>query len=129
MSSITQGFVRGLRIAQRELIVKHVNGPQPFIAFGDKQSIVALMSLNLLKGDAHHRPRFTMLTETGREAAAMILGQYADALVEAGCLEPDYFPERPLDILARLKARPRPEPETPGILAAQMAEAPAKPAR
>ena len=54
-------------------------------------------------------------------AVAMILGDYADALVRAGLLEQ----ENPLLVLQRLKAARRGElPETPAELAVSMENAP-----
>lgn len=107
--------IRKLTLLQREVLVSHVGGDQPVIR-GPAWQTPKLIDLKCLR--AINGGRITTLTERGRHAAAVILGEYADALVAAGCLEPDV---RPIDMLARLKADKRPEPDTPAELAAIMA--------
>lgn len=128
MSFITKAFVRRLSVVQREVLIEHVAGAKAVVVSkqGDEgySTVLKLISLQLVRGDHHHRPRFTMLTEAGREAAAMVLAEYADALVAAGCLEPAL---RPLDLarmlrdtrdemrVARMPARPAKRGEIPTI--------------
>ncbi len=143
MVSITTTFVRNLTIAQREALIKHVEAAQPRVfnhSDTEKRTFQAtvsrLIGLQLVMGDNPIRPRFTTLTMAGREAVAMVLGEYADALVAAGCLEmvggkPAL---RPIEVLARLKekaladkaARNPRAAGTPSELAVQMAESPEK---
>lgn len=104
-SFITAHFLRRLSVAQREELVNHVAGAQPFTVGprGDGARMFCvrkLIELGLIKGDHRERPRFTHITDAGREAAAAILGEYADALVQAGCLEARL---RPIDLVELIK--------------------------
>lgn len=105
MPFVTPAFVRRLSVVQRDELTKHVAGAQPVIVskMGDDgryQTIRKLVELQLVRGDDPHRPRFTALTEAGRRVAAIILGEYADALVAAGCLEEKL---RPIDLVNLIK--------------------------
>ena len=106
MSFVTAVFVRRISIAQREELIRHVASNQPFIvaARGDDgrmPTVRRLIELNLLKGDDRVRPRHTYLTDAGRECVAMILADYADALVAAGCLTERV---RPIDLVDLIKS-------------------------
>lgn len=106
MSFITAAFLRRLSVAQREELIRHVAGAQPVVISkrgddGRYQTIRKLVDLQLVRGDDSNRPRFTALTYEGREAAAAILAEYADALVGAGVLEEKL---RPLDLVELIKA-------------------------
>jgi hypothetical protein len=110
MSFITKAFVRRLSVVQRAVLIEHVAGAKPVVVSktgleGDYATVRKLIDLQLVRGDHSNRPRFTMLTDAGREVAAILLAEYADALVAAGCLEPSL---RPLD-LARMLANTRDE--------------------
>lgn len=105
-SPLTPVFIRRLSIAQREELVRHVGGAQQFIIAaratdGRIATTRSLIEFKLLRGDDRHRPRFTYLTNLGREAAAIILAEYADALVEAGALTEKL---RPIDLVGLIKA-------------------------
>ena len=68
------------------------------------------MGLGLLQnespGPMPAKPRALILTELGRQAVSLLLAEYADALVRAGCLDAE--PLTPLMILQRLKAARKP---------------------
>ncbi len=98
----TDGSVRRLSVAQREMLVEHVdrhvpvdNRPGPRIV----QVRTWLVTSGLLKGypAGAPRPTHTALTDEGRAAVGFILGQYADTLMRTGLLE------RPLDVARYLK--------------------------
>lgn len=102
---VSDGDIRALRTGQREMLLRHVNRPVEVNIHDHPQIRISLLAKGLLRGyptDAA-RPRHTVLTEHGRYAACLILGDYADALVAAGFLD---FPlgERPLAMLQRWKA-------------------------
>lgn len=99
--ALTDGDVRRLTPNQRDLLIEHVDGEVDVVKSDHHQSIVrnSLMQLGMLRGTEKVRPRFTVLTDRGRLALAMVLGQCADSLVRAGLLEQP----NPLDVLRRLK--------------------------
>jgi hypothetical protein len=73
---------------QRNFLIKHIDGsgeiPVPVFVAERKGPRAALIARGLLKPN---RPNFaskTLLTEKGRAVLAIILGEYADALVRAG---------------------------------------------
>lgn len=103
---LTDIAIRKLSAAQREYLIRHVADRVPVNTGGPTAGPrIALSGYGLIRGWPYevHRPRFTELTDHGRYAAALLLGDYTDALVAAGYLE---FPldERPFEVLQRLKA-------------------------
>lgn len=88
-------IVKRLTVHQREALVAHVPGPVPVDrrcpsseAQARRKSTKVLMDRELVRGDSNDdHPKQTRLTESGREAAAIVLAGYAEALVKAGCLE------------------------------------------
>lgn len=106
-ASFSDDDIRKLTFHQRNLLLAHIDGPVDVAAtdVGKVQMRNGLMGGGLLRGDPANtiRPRRTALTEAGRRALGIILGEYADALVRSGLLEQ----ERPLDVLRRLKALSR----------------------
>ncbi len=97
--------IRKLRHAQRASLIRHIDQAVE-VDIGDApHTRLSLISLGLIQGYpiGAVRPRHTVLTEAGRYAAALILGDYADALVAAGFLD---FPldEQPYAVLQRMKA-------------------------
>lgn len=84
-----------LSVYQREMLVSHVPGMQPIDQRVDPatnarfRTITILVRDGLVKYDRdnRYRPTATYLTDLGREVAAAILADYAEALVEAGALE------------------------------------------
>lgn len=111
MTFITSSYVRTLSIPQREILIKHVPGPVEFKVcvssqdlkkeVGQLMAVRKLIDLQLIRGDQSFRPRYTSLTRYGREAVAIILAEYAEALILAGALEPE---RRPIEILEQIKA-------------------------
>lgn len=88
-----------LSIAQRDLIIAHIDGPQPaMVKEGPTRKF--LMGRGILiscRRDGTPRNRmqavhYTMITDDGRETMAQILADYAEALVRAGCLDPHAVP-------------------------------------
>lgn len=109
---VTDALVRKLSNAQREHLLQHVDGPVPIIrrdARVDKSYLTgpALHQLGLVIGTPYRsmRPSHTILTESGRDAVAKILANYADALVTAGALDRENL--RPLDLVALVKTGPK----------------------
>lgn len=108
-----ESIVRRLSGTQRELLVDHIDQGAPV---RPQQALTrsALLALDLIRSTRPHdrHPRRTVLTEKGRMVLAMLLGQYADALVKAGyALMPSGFldgqpDETPMQVLERLKAKP-----------------------
>ena len=99
---LTEGDVNRLTTSQRDMLVDHIDGEVEVIATHLARVRISLMQIGLLRGATCHtiRPRATVLTERGRMAVGMILGQCADRLVRAGLLEQ----ENPLQVLRQLKA-------------------------
>lgn len=109
-STLSDASIRKLTMLQRNLLIDHIDGEVDVVLSDPHktQTRNAMMVLGLLRGTPSqaNRPRATVLTERGRMAVAMILGDYADALVRAGLLEQ----ENPLLVLQRLKAARQPAP-------------------
>lgn len=103
---------------QRGMLIAHIDGAVDVTTHGHHHVVVrnSLMSNGMLRGETPGgRPRATVLTERGRMALAMVLGDYADALIRAGLLDQ----ERPIEVLARIKARAR-EALLPARMAAEV---------
>lgn len=105
-------FISKLSSSQRRLLISHIEGPQPIERTGPSgrgiSSVDCLLRAGLLR--AHPvgvvRPKFTDLSESGRNAVAKILSEYAEALIAVGCLEIDpALPSatRPIKMLSRIK--------------------------
>ncbi len=120
--TISDAKIRNLTAHQRNMLIDHIDGPVDVVASDGHrvQCRGALMRMRLLRGTPPGavRPRHTVLTEDGRMAVAITLGDYADALIRAGLLEQ----ENPLQVLQGLKAAWREEPTAPRDLAAAMRE-------
>lgn len=101
--TISDATIRKLSSYQRGLLIDHIDG-QVAVRLVDNLVMArkALIDAGLLIGIPANtaRPRYTSLTERGRMAVAMILGDYADALVRSGLLEQ----ENPLNVLRQLQA-------------------------
>lgn len=96
-----------LSACQRAVLIEHVPGRVPInneidpAAALRRSTIQALTSAELIQPDRKGamRPRFTMLTELGREVVCCVLGQYADALVQCGLMD------KPVDFTVPSPAR------------------------
>jgi hypothetical protein len=101
--------IRLLTAAQRVLLIRHIDWPVEVLTSGSQlaQSRKILMILGLIRPHPFGavRPRYTVMTEEGRRAVCIILGDYADALIGAGLLEQ----EDPVAALRRLQREVRPE--------------------
>ena len=128
MVEVTNRLVSRLSVVQRRKIVEHVHGPVPVIRSKSQKVkdflvVDALRRLGLVQAipPGSSRPTHSELTLAGREAAAKILAECADMLVAAGALDESVFAERPLAVLARLRAEkaaagpeaPETAPESP----------------
>lgn len=106
---LSAGEVRQLSPAQRDHLIDHIDGAVAIVRAGPHLAPVrhSLLKLSLLQPQERGttRPAFTILTERGRRAVGMILGECADALVRAGLLEQ----QNPLQVLRELKARLSPD--------------------
>jgi hypothetical protein len=103
-------IARLLSNIQRNCLIDHVPGPQPFHTNTHrqtKQSLVDLKLLGPLSGILPTRPAELKLTELGRETVCIILGQYADALVSCGVLH-DPLTEIELQSAIRESTRRKP---------------------
>ncbi len=98
---ITDEAIRKLSPNQRSLLIDHIDGEIQIAGAHQIKARNSLMQAGLLRGPNHqiNRPRTTVLTEAGRRAVGVILGDYADGLVRAGLLEQT----NPLAVLRRLK--------------------------
>ena len=86
---LPKAIARLLSNIQRNCLIEHVPGPQPFHISKARQTKQSLFDFKLLGtpgGIPNARPTELRLTELGREVACIILGQYADALVSCGVL-------------------------------------------
>lgn len=112
LPEINDAYVRRISIAQRAVLVEHIDGAVP-LDRRDRfhtQTIGTLMTMKLLRDEKSGgvdyvcavRPRATMLTVRGREALAKILAEYADAISKVIELQADEI--RPMEMLKRLKA-------------------------
>jgi hypothetical protein len=99
---LTDHAIRRLKPAQRELLVDHIDGAVELAVSYMVQTRASLLKAGLLRGHpvGTARPRQTVLTEAGRHAVGVILGDAADSLVRAGLLEQD----NPLAVLRRLQS-------------------------
>ncbi len=87
-----QGVAQGLSWSQRNMLIAHIDGPQPVIVGTDFKPRYGLITRGLLRGvisltaPPNHvkRPQFTCLTENGRSVLAWVLADYADKLIAAG---------------------------------------------
>lgn len=107
--------------AQRDLLIAHIDGPQPLTIGHESMVRNALLARDLLRFNDRtaFRPKTTHLTDTGREVLCIILGDYADALVRAGALD-----EAPTIVLKRSPKIAEPaEPELPLSAEANVAAA------
>jgi hypothetical protein len=99
-----QRLASRLSVAERDELVKHVGSEQPFVAYRPDnrgKTIASLLRERLIKGEPLTSPKKTSLTVRGREVAAIVLGEYADALVAAGCLD---RPLRPIQLALLVKS-------------------------
>jgi len=78
-----------LKVAQRDLLIEHANGPNPIDRSSPREgSRVVLKRHGLIfwsNAMGNHNvsaPTHSALTELGRETVCCILGQYADSLVQ-----------------------------------------------
>jgi hypothetical protein len=112
LPEINDAYVRRISIAQRAVLVEHIDGAVP-LDRRDRfhtQTVTTLMTMKLLRDEKSGgvdyvcaiRPRATMLTIRGREALAKVLAEYADALSRV--MELADAEIRPIQMLQRLKA-------------------------
>ena len=85
-------IARNLTIIQRNCLIAHVNGPQPFLTNDARPTKRSLIEYGLLRAPCGGQPRVSrpkelVLSELGREVVCIVLGQYAEALIAAGALE------------------------------------------
>jgi hypothetical protein len=104
MAEMSRARVRMLSENQRSLLIDHIDGRFEMGAANRHQRTArsALLKAKLIYGHplGSPKPRQTVLTEAGRAAVGLILGDCADLLVRAGLLQQ----ENPLQVLRRLKA-------------------------
>ncbi len=84
-----RSMARSMPKAQRDLLLRHIDGPQLLAIGPETYTRNALVLRNLLRFDNPNnlRPHATLITDLGRETVCIILSDYADALVRAGVLE------------------------------------------
>lgn len=116
---LSEHTIMNLSPAQHSMLIAHIDGPVEVFVINHLVRR-ALLTRRLLRGhpSGSIRPRKTILTEEGRRVVGVILGCYADALVNAGLLEQP----NPLQVLRQLQAARRPGsptfpqiPTEPGI--------------
>jgi hypothetical protein len=90
-------MVDRLSIIQRKILIRHIDTVLPYIA-GKSAATRVLLERKLLKPASNSFTlRATRLTDRGREAACMILAEYAELLIASG------YGVSPLECLARMK--------------------------
>lgn len=107
MTKSVEATVASLSFAQCEYLLFHVDHAVA-VQRSNFKTLPSLLRLGLIQSDVPNcpRPRYTILTDFGRQAVCMLLANYADALVRAGCLDAE--PLSTLAILQRLKAAHKP---------------------
>ncbi|MHB8271994.1 hypothetical protein [Bradyrhizobium sp.] len=122
MKPLSNTEVRALSEPKRRILIEHIDGPVPLSRENIFRihTVNALLAAGLLKNALQDysspvgRPRALVLTESGRHAVSLLLADYADALVRAGCLDAEPLtPLTPLMILQRLKAIRKPAAPSP----------------
>ncbi len=87
-------IARHLSPAQRQCLIAHIDKPQPLVikdaeSNGLYKTKMVLCEKQLLcPTDNSPRPKSLRMTRLGREIVCHVLGEYADFLMAAGCLEP-----------------------------------------
>ena len=117
--TLTPKTLRNLSIAQRNMLVDHINGPVGISLTNPRtiQGRNALIAQGLLQRSPEPaRPHSTVLTELGRMALAAVLDEYAEVLIRAGYLEPQPISEA----LRHLKLRERALPVVPKLSRAEI---------
>lgn len=81
--------IRKFTSAQRDMLIDHIDGAVEVFATHLVQARLSLLRHKLLRPHPAGaiRPRQTTLTEEGRRAVGLILGDCADVLVRAGIME------------------------------------------
>lgn len=83
-----QRVVGVLSPQQRNFLIKHIDGgreiPVPVFISEEKGARAVLIRLGLLRPNRKQFASKTFMTDDGRMVLAIILGEYADALVRAG---------------------------------------------
>lgn len=104
---VHDSVIRKLSTAARAMLINHIDREVPLDVRESPHTRASLMNLGLLRGAPANnpKPKKTALTEHGRYAVDLLLGDYADALVRAGLLEEEREEgETALEALRRLKA-------------------------
>ena len=108
---VSAAVIASLSSHQRYLLLRHIDGPVR-IKRTHWPTFRILFRKKLIKNAKSYQaatfPEFSALTTTGRWAVAAILGEYADALISAGCLE------REIKDRIALIAAPAPKPAITG---------------
>jgi hypothetical protein len=104
--SISKHLIRRLSQDQRDMLIEHIDRIVPIDQHRGRRTLDWLLEHKLLKGHPSNtfRPTGTSLTQDGRAAVCIILGECADALIRAGLLELDNTEETPLEVLRRMRA-------------------------
>ena len=127
---MSRAFAWQLSRNQRDMLIAHVDLPQPIVRGGTaERTRLTLINLKLLffcseTGQQGWEgisvaPKWTTLTNDGRDALAFILAEYAEALIRCGYLTDEIGPipgriNRPLNIsinsVVKPKGRPHEDP-------------------
>lgn len=107
----------GLSNAQRALLIEHVDGgafvPAPISVrlMARRQTTESLQRLGLLRLDGYKSPKSTSVTDDGRMVMALVLAEYADALMRAGYVVREAVAAPAIAaVAALLNERPKLEP-------------------
>lgn len=111
-------MIFGLSQMQREFLIDHVEGLCPFTSSDPmiNRTRESLLKRKLIRYEPPVRNRLgrpdgTVLTDAGRKAMCVILGQYADDLVRALEKDTEVIEDRLLEALKRSVAQDSSKPE------------------
>lgn len=97
-----EGLAKRLSRAQRDMLIQHIDRPQPAVVDPNKKTRDRLVEMKLLKlcgadgqslGPRLMTTTHTRLTDDGREVLGWILAGYVEMLMAAGCLPDDIVVE------------------------------------
>lgn len=96
-----ENVAKTLTQGERSWLIEHANGPRPIIIGIRKITREKAERLRIIEKARTPKPKFTFLTDFGREVLIVLLQREIDQLVSDGCLDPDAqplttAPERPV---------------------------------
>lgn len=84
-----ENVAKTLTQGERSWLIEHANGPRPIIFGIRKTTREKATRLRIIEKARTPNPKFTFLTDFGREVLIVLLQREIDQLVAAGCLDAD----------------------------------------